>query len=65
MSKKKSNAFFFSKGIITDTGTRIIHQNEASPLWITFLLINIVIVSLNRNVTPSNRSMYPCRVKFC
>ena len=26
--ESKSNAFFFSTGIITDTGTCIIHQNE-------------------------------------
>ena len=29
--ESESNAFFFSTGIITDTRTYIIHQNEASP----------------------------------
>ena len=47
-SKRKD--FFFSIGIITDTGTCIIHQNEAGCLWITSLLLNIVTVSLNSNV---------------
>ena len=64
-SKKKNNTFFFSTTIITDTGTFIIHENEVSPLWITFLLLKIVFVSLNSNVPPLNESMYPCLVKFC
>ena len=61
----KSSVLFFSAGIITDTGTCIIHQNKAGPLWITSLLLNIVIVSLNSNVPPSNESMYLYVVKFC
>ena len=63
--ESKSNDFFFITGIITNTGTRIIHQNEAVYLWITFLLLNIVPVSLNSNVPPSNKGMNPCLVKFC
>ena len=59
----KSNAFFFSIGIITDTGTYIMHQNQAIPLWITSLLLNIVIVSFNCNVPPSNESMCLCLVR--
>ena len=31
---QKVMLFFFCTGIITDTGTYIIHQNEAGPLWI-------------------------------
>ena len=61
----KSNAFFFSTRIITDTGTSIIHQNKDGSLWITSILLNIVTVSLNSNVPPSNESMYPCFMKFC
>ena len=61
----KSNAFFFSKRIITHTGTCIMHQNEAGPLWITSLILNMVIFSLYSNVPPSNESMYPCLVRFC
>ena len=60
----KSNPFSFSTGIIIDTGTCIIHQNEAGPHWITSLLLNIVTVSLNSNVPSSNESMHPCLVKF-
>ena len=61
--ESQSNAFLFNKGIIADTSTCTIYQNEASPLWITSLLINIVPVSLNSNVPPSNN--YPCDVEFC
>ena len=57
--------FFFSTGIMTYTGTCIIHQNEAGLLWITSLFLDIVTISLNSNVSPSNESMYPCLVKFC
>ena len=63
--ESKSNAFFSITGIITDTGTCIIHQNEAEPLWITSLLLNIVTISLNSSFPPSNESMYSCHVKFC
>ena len=63
--ESKSNAFFFSTGIITDTGTCIIHQNKAGPLWITSLLLNTVTISLNSNVPPLNESLYPSLVKFC
>ena len=59
-NESKSNAFFFSKGIIT----YIIHQNEVGPQWIISLLLNIVTISLNSNVLPLNESMYPCLVKF-
>ena len=51
--------FHRNTGIITDTGTCIIHRNKAGPLWITFLLLNIVTISLNSNVPPSNENMYP------
>ena len=61
----EKNAFFFNTGIITDTGTCIIHQNEAGLLWIPFIRLNIVTVSLSSNVPPSNKSMYLCLVKFC
>ena len=57
--ESKSNGFFFIIGIITDTGTCIIHRNKAGPMWITFLLLNIVTVSPNSNVPPSNENMYP------
>ena len=63
--ESKSNAFFFRTGMITNTGTCIIHQNEAGPLWITSLLLNVVTISLNSNIPPSNESMYTCLVKFC
>ena len=43
----------------------IIHQNKTGSKWITFLLLNIVTISLNSNVPPLNESMYPCLVKFC
>ena len=59
------NAVFFRAGIINDTGTGIIHQIEDSCLWITSQLLNIVTVSLNSNVPPSNESMYVSLVKFC
>ena len=49
----------------TDTGTCIRHQNEAGPLWITSLLLNIITVSLNSIVPPSNEGMCPCFIKFC
>ena len=62
---QKSNAFFFSIEIITDIGTCIIYQNEAGPLWITSLPLNIVIISLNSKVPPSNERMYPCLLKLC
>ena len=60
----KSNVILFRTSIITNTGTCIIHQNEAGPLWITSLLLHIVTISLNSNVPPSNESMYPCPVKY-
>ena len=63
--ESKSNAFFFSTDIITNTRMYIIHQNEAGPLRITSLLLNRVTVSLNHNVPPSNLSLYPCFIKFC
>ena len=53
-----------SRGIITTAGTCIIYKNEAGPQWITSLLLNIVTVSLNSNIPPSNESMYPCLVKL-
>ena len=56
--------FFFSTGIITNTRTYTIHQNETGPLWITSLLPNIVTLSLSSNVPPSNESMYPYLIKF-
>ena len=49
-------------GIITDTSTWIIHQNKVGFLRITSLLLNIVTVSLNSSVPPSDKSMYPCFV---
>ena len=39
--ESKSNPILFRTGIITNTGTCIIHQNEAGPLWITILLLHI------------------------
>ena len=63
--ESKSKAFSFSTGKIRDTGTCIIHQNKASPLWITCLLFNVINISLKRNIVLSNESMYPCLVKFC
>ena len=63
--ESKSNSFFFTTGIITDTGTCIIHQNETGPLWILFLLLHIVTISLYSDVPPSNESIYPCLIKFC
>ena len=36
------------------------HKNAAWLLWITSLLLNIVTLSFNNNVPPSNESMYPC-----
>ena len=65
MAESKSNNFFFRNRIITDTGICIIHQNEAGLLWITSLLFNIVTISLNSNVPPTNKSRYPCLIKFC
>ena len=62
--ESKSNAFFLRTGITTNTGTCIIYQNEPALLWITFLLLNIVTVSLNRNVSSSNESMNLCFLKF-
>ena len=64
-SESKSNAFFFSTGKIIDIGTCIIQENEAGPLWMTSLLLNIVTISLNSNVPLSNESMYACLIKFC
>ena len=61
----RKNSFFFCTGIITDTETCIIDQNEAGPLWITSLPLNLVNVSLNINVLPSNKSMYTFLAKFC
>ena len=61
----KSNDFFFSTGIIIETGTCILYQNEDGPLWITYLLHNIVTTPLNSNVPPLNENMYPSLVKFC
>ena len=52
-----NHTFFFGTGIITDTGTYIIHQN--GRLGITSLLLNIVTVSLKSNAPPSNESMIP------
>ena len=51
-------------GIITNTGTYNIHQNEAGLLRITSLLLNIVTISLNGNVLILNVSMHPCLIKF-
>ena len=45
------------------TGTCIIYQNETGSLWITSLLLNRVIISLNSNIPPSKKSLYPCFVK--
>ena len=56
---KKVMPFFFS------SGTCIIQQNEAGLLWITSLLLNIVTIFHNTNVSLSNQNMYPCFVKFC
>ena len=61
--ESKINTFFFCIEIITNTETYIIHQNETIPLWITFLLHNIVTVSLNSSVPPSNERWNPCLVK--
>ena len=61
----KNNVILFRTGMITNTGTCIIHPNKAGPLWIPFLLLHIVTVSLNSNVPPLNESMYPYPVKFC
>ena len=63
--ESKSNAFFFSTGIITNTGTCIIHENETDPQWFTSLLLNIVTISLNSSVPLLTESMYPCLIKFC
>ena len=38
--ESKSNAILFRTGIITNTGTCIIYQNETGPLWITSLLLH-------------------------
>ena len=65
VGESKSNAFCFSIGIITDTGTCIIYQNEAGLLCITSLLLNIVTISLNSNVPPFNKSMNPYFIKLC
>ena len=40
-----SNVFFFSTGIIIDTGICVIHKNESGPLEIISPLLNRVIVS--------------------
>ena len=40
-SESKSNTFFFSTGIITDTGTYVMHQNKYGPLQITSLFLNM------------------------
>ena len=63
--ESKSNAFFFGSEIITDTGTCIIHPNEAAPLWITFLFLDIVTFYLNKNVPLLIEIMCPCLLKFC
>ena len=62
--ESKSNAFFFSQGMITFTRTCLTHQNKADSLWITSLLLNIVTVSLHSNVTTLNESMYPKLLKL-
>ena len=62
---QKVMLFFFSTRIIINTGTCIIHQNEAGSLWIISLLLNIVTISFNSNVPPLNESMYLCLIKFC
>ena len=59
---QKVMLFFRSTGIITTSRIYTIPQNEAGPLWITSLLLNIVTVSCNSNVLPSNESMYPCLI---
>ena len=60
---KRSNVIFFSTWMITDTRACIIQQNRADLLWIISLFLNIVTISLNSNVPPSNESMYPYLVK--
>ena len=62
--ESKSNAIFFSTGIITDTITCIIYQNKNCLLWIISLFLNIVNVSINRTVLPLNESLYSSLVKF-
>ena len=61
----KSNTSCFCTGINTVTATYIIHQNKAGLLWITFLFLNIVTVSFNRNGPPSKNSMNFSPVKLC
>ena len=56
----KSNAFFFSTGIITDTGTCIIFQNEPGSLSITSVLLKIVTISISSKVPLLNESMSLC-----
>ena len=56
--ESKSNALFFSTGIITDTGTCIIPQNEVAFLWIPSLPLNIVTVSLNSSVPSCLSSLW-------
>ena len=63
--ESKRNALFFSTGIIINTDTCIRHQNEAGPLRIPFLLLNIVTISLSSNAPPANESIYSCHIKFC
>ena len=58
--ESKSNTFFFCTVITIYTGTCITHEKEDASRWITSLLINIVIVSPNNSVPPSNESIYPC-----
>ena len=58
--ESKSNAFFFSTGIITNTELCIIHQNQTGPMLITSLLLNTVTISLNSNIPPLNESTCSC-----
>ena len=65
MGESKNNAFVISTTIIANTGTYILHQDGAGPLWITSLLLNIFAVSLNSKVQPLNKCMYSCLIRIC
>ena len=38
----------------------LVHQYVGGLLWIPFLLLNTVTISLKSNVLPSKENMYPC-----
>ena len=64
--KGESKSFAFS--LLQEqlpTQEHVMHLNEAAPLCIKSLLLNMVTFSLNSNAPPLNESMYSCLVKFC